>query len=129
MKGRLVLLTTVLIQISLAVGRRTFEETEDNANNTMIYDGNCLGCITRGNRFCDDFNTCINVNSTCPKGLTYSNLTGCPMAGECDFGFHGIGYMGEDDTMPFGGYPIEGAWNLTAPINRPCFISLVNNRQ
>lgn len=82
----------------------------------------------RGFRFCNDFMTCLEYNGTCPKGLAFTNQTGCPMAGECDFGYKGIGYVAEDDTMPFGGYPVEGEFNVTAPMHRPCYINLVNNR-
>ncbi len=72
------------------------------AAEAMVYDRNCLGCIIRGYRYCEDFQTCLDIDGTCPRGYNFTIATGCPVSGECDFGFKGIAYLG-DDTMPAGG--------------------------
>lgn len=73
----------------------------DSSVDSMQFDGNCLGCVVRGYRYCDDYQACITLNGTCPRGISFTNKTSCPVSGECDFGFRGIGYIG-DDTFPVG---------------------------
>lgn len=99
---------------------------------SLQYDNNCMGCIINGYRFCNDFMTCLDFNGTCPRGLSFVKATGCPVLGQCDgFGFKGIGYIGADDNLPItnASLPLEGTYTVKAPMNRPCYISLVNNQQ
>ena len=62
-------------------------------------------------------------------GLNYTNSTGCPVQGQCNFGYNGIGYIGGDQSLPVGGYPMQGSANVTATLGLPCYISLVNFQQ
>ena len=83
----------------------------------------------RGYKFCIDFFTCIDSNSICPRGLEYNYKTGCPSSGGCNTGFRGISYLGMDDTWPVGAAPAEGSMNIDVPINMPCYVQLINNKQ
>jgi len=77
-----------------------------------------------------DFRTCIRGDQTCPKGIKVNNQTGCPIAGECsDFGYKGVGYLGEGAQYPMGGLALDGKQLIKIPHNYPCYISLVNSRK
>ena len=90
-----------------------------------------MGCIVNGYIYCNDFMTCLSSNSSCPRGMTYTPATGCPIYGPCDFGYMGIGYVGQDQSLPpgTGGIPVSGSLSVVAPMFQPCYISLVNSLQ
>lgn len=61
--------------------------------------------------------------------MYYKNTTGgCPIAGECDFGYKGVAFVGEGTDLLVGGYGTAGSFNVTAPMDKPCYISLINMR-
>ena len=97
--------------------------------NAMSYDGNCMGCIVNGYQYCSDFQTCLDLSSNCPRGINFTMATGCPIVAPCNFGFEGIGYLGEDSYLSYsrGGVPSKGSYLFVAPQHRPCYVSLVNN--
>ena len=98
--------------------------------NPKDFDENCIACIFRGFSFCLDFRTCIKSDTSCPRGIKVNNQTGCPIVGECpDFGYKGVGYLGEGAQYPMGGLSLDGKQMIKVPHNYPCYISLVNSRR
>ena len=119
---------------TLSLAHKTLDMQLSQVSSTLVksgdFDGNCFGCIVRGFAYCLDFNTCLRLDQTCPKGLKVNNQTGCPIARECNFGYRGVAYLSEGEQFPIpGGYGSEGKAEIEVPMNRPCYISLVNSRR
>jgi hypothetical protein len=36
------------------------------------FDGSCTLCVSNKNQYCNDYQACISVNQTCPRGLAFS---------------------------------------------------------
>lgn len=50
--GKLLLLIWSILPIALSQG---VIKTNDTSFDAMKYDGNCMGCISKGYRYCSDF--------------------------------------------------------------------------
>jgi hypothetical protein len=80
-------------------------KANDTSLEAMQFDGNCIGCIMRGYRYCEDYQACLVFNATCPRGISYTQEYTCPVNGPCDgFGYKGLGYLGDDTVLATGGY-------------------------
>lgn len=129
LRGKFLLLLCSILLLPLALSQGVIK-SNDTSLDAMKYDGNCMGCVSKGYRFCQDFQACLVFNGTCPRGVSYtlSENQQCPVSGACSgFGYRGIGYLGDDTMQANGGYvQTSGGLNITVPYNLPCYISFVN---
>lgn len=77
--------------------------------------------------FCQDFESCINLNDTCAQGLNFTLSTGCPTKYGCDFGAQGIAFVGNPSVT--GGTALDGSITFNAPANYPCYLALINDKE
>lgn len=109
--------------------------------------------MVAGYKYCKNTQKCVHACDSCPGAVGpqdfYTNLTGCPISSQCDFGVNGLIFVSNNKEPAVSLSPTgtisnttassrnqsanhtaivynKGSQVLTVPSDKPCVVSLVN---